>query len=790
MRPNRARWIFSSIAIILSLLLPASAPVQGATQLQRPLNPTVSGPEQSPPTIDSPVVARVYYTSRAELEKLAGKLDIWEAHPDHGYVLALLSPENFATLISAGQHLEIDFSRTMLLKQVNSALPGQTSGIPGFPCYRTVEETYSAMAQLAADHPNLASWNKIGESWDKVHPGGATGYDLQVLVITNKKKAVPKPKFFLMAEIHAREYVTAETAARLAEYLVNNYGVDPDVTWLLDYHEIHILTMTNPDGRKFAETGQLWRKNTDNVNGCTIFPNYGTDLNRNSSFMWGGAGSSGSSCDEVYRGASAASEPETKAVQDYVASILPDLRGPADTDAAPDNYPGLFVTLHSYSDLVLFPWGWTSTPAPNQAGLQTMGRKFGYYNHYTVEQSVGLYPTSGSTDDWAYNLLGVPAYTFEMGTNFFQDCTYFTNTILPDNFKALLFGAKATRMPYRLSRGPEVTNLAAGPAAVKAGDSFTLTGWGDDTRYSAGEPTQNIAAARYSVDKPSWDEGVLTYPMLPKDGAWNSKTEELTASIVTTGWSAGKHLVFVEAQDASGNWGVPSAVYVYIATFVLTLTPPTDAQEMARGATATYILSVANTGSVVDTYDVQVENSLAWMVTAPASIGPVLPGAYQDFIVQAAVPVDVTALTPDVTTITLTSTEDHALSSASTLSTSPRLYGFTLTPATADQTSTPGKTVVYHLTVTGTGALADSYTVTAGSSLGWALDFPATLGPLDPGNAEDLAVSITISGNTIGSTADVTTVNVSSVNNPLKTSSAILTTKMMPYQVFIPAVNN
>ena len=60
-----------------------------------------------------------------------------------------------------------------------------------------------------------------------------------------------------MAEIHAREYVTAETAARFAEYLMANYGIDPDITWLLDYYKVYIVTMTNPDGRKMAEGGRF-----------------------------------------------------------------------------------------------------------------------------------------------------------------------------------------------------------------------------------------------------------------------------------------------------------------------------------------------------------------------------------------------------------------------------------------------------------------------------------------------------------------------------------------------------
>ncbi len=159
----------------------------------------------------------------------------------------------------------------------------------------------------------------------------------------------------------------------------------------------------------------------DNDDGCNFAGYFGTDLNRNSSFMWNNGGSSGYACDETYRGPSAASEPEVQAIQNYAASIFPDQRGPNINDPAPETATGVFLTLHSYGQLVLYPWGHTSTPAPNGPALATLGRKFGFFNNYTVCQDC-LYSVSGSTDDWMYGELGVPSYTFEVGTRFFQSC--------------------------------------------------------------------------------------------------------------------------------------------------------------------------------------------------------------------------------------------------------------------------------------------------------------------------------------------------------------------------------
>jgi hypothetical protein len=52
--------------------------------------------------------------------------------------------------------------------------------------------------------------------------------------------------------------------------------------------------------------------------------------------------------------------------------------------------------------------------------------------------------------------------------------------------------------------------------------------------------------------------------MSATDGTFNASTEGVSASINTTGWAPGRHTILVESQDAAGNWGVPSAVFLDI----------------------------------------------------------------------------------------------------------------------------------------------------------------------------------------------------------------------------------
>ncbi len=562
------RWLLASF-IVMSLLLGVA------------LAASAQGPD------DRAQVARVYFESKAQLNDLAARLDIWEVNNKEGYFVARLSPRALHELQAMGLRVEVEPELTQQLYLGLQLSPGQTSGIPGYACYRTVEETYSDLAALAAAHPDLATWTDEGDSWEKATPGGADGYDINALVLTNHNTSGPKPKFFVIAAIHAREYTTAELATRFAEKLVNDYGADPDITWLLDNYEFHLMPQVNPDGRKHAEAGEMWRKNTDNDDGCTFdkveWGYYsGTDLNRNSSFKWNMGGSSNDACDETYHGPSAASEPEVQAIQTYAQSIFPDQRGPNDDDAAPDDAEGVFITLHSYSELVLFPWGWTDTqPAPNRTALQTLGRKFGYFNQYEVCSDC-LYNASGTTDDFVYGDLGVASYTFELGTAFFQDCDFFENNIIPKNMPALIYAFKSARRPYQNPAGPDALNVAVSAATVDAGTAVTLTAMLDDSRYYSGghgdEPVQAIQAARYAIDAPSWKGGV-THAMNAADGTFDASSEGVTASIDTTGLSDGRHIIFVEGQDADGNWGVPTAVFLDVNAPCDAAQSPADLSE-------------------------------------------------------------------------------------------------------------------------------------------------------------------------------------------------------------------
>jgi carboxypeptidase T len=522
-----------------------------------------------PPAGDGPWVVRAFFSSRQMVHDLAAWKEPWEVHYDEGYLVVDVTPGEYERLLQAGFVLTIDAELTTQLNRPLARLPGQATGIPGYPCYRTVEETFAAAQGLVADYPNLAAWQDVGDSWEKTEPGGLDGYDMMVLRLTNSSLPGPKPKLFVTASIHAREYAPAELVTRLGEYLVQRYGSDPDVTWVLDYHEIHLMLQANPDGRKQAEAKRelLWRKNTDN-NYCSNTDDRGADLNRNFEFQWGCCGgSSGNECSELYRGPAPASEPEVQAVQNYLRSQFPDQRAGELTAPAPVTTTGIYLDFHSYGELVLWPWGFTSEVPPNGTALQTLGRKLAFFSDYSPEQAIGLYPTDGTTDDFAYGDLGLAAYTVEVGNSFFQSCSLFEDTIVPDNLAALIYAAKVVCSPYLTPAGPDTLAVALSPALIIPGDTISLTATFDDTRYqnrNGVEPTQNIVAAEYTIDIPPWVTATvpIAYPMAALDGALDSPVEGATATVDTAGLSVGRHLLFVHGQDADGNWGPVSAAFL------------------------------------------------------------------------------------------------------------------------------------------------------------------------------------------------------------------------------------
>ncbi len=472
-----------------------------------------------------------------------------------------------------------------------------------FGGYRTVAEHEAHMSAVAAERPDLALVVDYGDSWRKI-TGRPDGHDLKAICITKRRPGdcrldpdTDKPRFLLIAAIHARELSASEMAWRWIDFLVDGYEHHPDVTWLLNYHELWVIPVANPDGRHWVEQGgaapYLQRKNMNDSQGACGFPpgdaNYafrqpGVDLNRNASFRWGVSGVQYDSCAQTYPGLNPASEPEQYFLEQLMGGLFADQRGPLDGDAAPITTTGAMLTLHSYGDLVLLPWSWVqcsseclpSQRAPNDAGLRAFAFRMSHFNGYAAGQaSELLYPASGTTDDWAYGVLGIPGFTFEIGP-ISGACGGFTppyacqdDVFWPLNRDAFLYAAKVARQPYALSPGPTVLSVALSDNPVDRGQPVTLTvavsddAYGDDSR-SVGRPVeQAIAAVEVYVDMPPWANGT-PIALTALDGAFDSPAEIAIGRLDTMDLGVGRRLLFVRGRNAAGHWGPVTAQWLVV----------------------------------------------------------------------------------------------------------------------------------------------------------------------------------------------------------------------------------
>lgn len=339
--------------------------------------------------------------------------------------------------------------------------------------YHTVNAQYAHLDQVAAQHPELATTVTYGQSWRKAH--GQTGYDLRAICITKKQSgdcalntSAPKPRFFLMGQIHAREITTGDVAWRWIDYLVNGYGTDSTATQLLNTTELWVVPIANPDGVDIVQQGGthpiLQRKNADPTNGSncgtTAYSQTGVDLNRNAGTHWDTTGISHDPCAQTYDGPSADSEVENTALEGLFRQLYPARRGPGLTDPAPADTKGLFITMHSDASMVLFPWNYDATVhTGNDAALRALGRQMGSITGYQYGQAGEiLYNASGGTDDWLYDKLGVASFTIEVGDNTGHGCTGFTpkytcqaSLFWPKMKPALVYAAQHAASPYTTS---------------------------------------------------------------------------------------------------------------------------------------------------------------------------------------------------------------------------------------------------------------------------------------------------------------------------------------------------
>jgi carboxypeptidase T len=320
-----------------------------------------------------------------------------------GAMTVVASPAQAAELRGQGLALALEGDwRSML-----AARGGGAARAGDFPAgdegYHTYDETVTALGTAASAHPDVAAVSSIGSTHE--------GRDIPVIKISDNAAAdEDEPEVLFTCNMHAREHLTTEMCLRIVDRFTSGYGSDAAVTGFVDGREIYVVPSVNPDGSVHDISGgeyRGWRKNRQPNADGTI----GTDPNRNFAYKWGCCGgSSDSPAAEDYRGTSAASAPEVRAVQAFVDSRVvggvQQIKG--------------HIDFHTFSELVLWPFGHTTdtvTEGMTQEEydrFRSVGQQMAAANGYTPDQSSGLYITDGDINDWMWGTHRVLSYCFEM----------------------------------------------------------------------------------------------------------------------------------------------------------------------------------------------------------------------------------------------------------------------------------------------------------------------------------------------------------------------------------------
>ncbi len=270
--------------------------------------------------------------------------------------------------------------------------------------YYTFDEIIANIDSMYAQYPNLITQKySVGISQQ-----GRTIWAVKISDNPNINESEPAVGYDAL--IHAREPQSMASLLYFMWYLLENYGTNPEVTYLVNNREMYFIPCLNPDGYEYNRQtnptgGGMWRKNRRN-NGDG---SYGVDLNRNFGYKWGydNNGSSPTPNSETYRGPFAFSEPEAVAARDL---------------AIQKNYKTHF-NMHSWQNAFLYPWGYINLQTPDSLIYREFAQDMCSFNGYVhgISGQILGYNSNGSVRDWMYGEQTTKTkafgYTVEIGSS-------------------------------------------------------------------------------------------------------------------------------------------------------------------------------------------------------------------------------------------------------------------------------------------------------------------------------------------------------------------------------------
>jgi len=474
-------------------------------------------------------------------------LDLTEAGRRGEWFDIVALPEDIELLRSKGFHFEV------LQENLESSYAAQyANSRSNFGIYHTYSESMAFMDSLRMRFPDVisAKWS-IGQSHE--------GNDIWCFRVSdNPDVDEDEPEILFDGMHHAREIMASEMCIMLGEYLGENYGADPDITWLVDNREIYIVPIGNPDGVLYNEQtnpngGGMWRKNRRNNGDGT----WGVDMNRNYPYQWGcDWGSSGNTGDETYRGPSAGSEPEVQAFLGFINAHHFTVR----------------QSYHSYGDMTLYPWGYTTSDTPDESLYREMASQMVMYNGYTPGQPGDiLYEVCGGSFDWDYGqqdehgkILG---FTNEIGGSFWPSESnrqpYFDENVWPALYLIQMAGDLTNvtfdhdPLPYSADTtgAYDLVAIPHGYGGAEIVDSSVKLNYRVDGGAFIEVAMSAAGGGAYSASIPAQPEGsVVEYYLYAEDAGGNDGTDPYNAPASLHYFETGES--FTHDMEAERGWSV------------------------------------------------------------------------------------------------------------------------------------------------------------------------------------------------------------------------------------------
>ena len=428
--------------------------------------------------------------------------------------------------------------------------------------YLKYSEMLAELDEMAATYPTLISV-KAPISNFLTHQNRPLYY---VRISDNPTVDEGEPKVLYTAIHHAREPMALMETIFYMWYLLENYGTNDEVTYIVNHLQLYFVPCINPDGYVYNETtnpngGGMWRKNRRNNGGGV----YGVDLNRNYSYGWGTTGTSNNTSNDTYCGPSAFSEPETQAMRWLVQN----------------NHFITAFNAHTYAEDILFPIGTTTAEfAPHHNWFQDESNHQVQYNGYSAIKSSALYPASGDSDDYMYKVdIGVGqkdtmfVHTPEVGTAFWQP----SNQIIPTSAEMLfpnLVLAHLARV-YAITADTDPNMIAningnfnhsikrlgreSGPVTVSIAPIQNIVNVGNSVTYTLAQQQTSTGAISYSLNPSIQFGDQIIYVLETNNGLWIKRDTiyktfgALTSQVIENATST---------ANWTGNWSTTTSTFV------------------------------------------------------------------------------------------------------------------------------------------------------------------------------------------------------------------------------------